>query len=284
MRGSFWKKAAAAVTMMVTLAAGLPVQAAVGDAAYTSKVNKAIIQSATNEFVSYEEGLCISISAKYFAKRWQAYGTSTEEDPDFTDLFAYDSEGNVQDIQHPYSITHYTRDASGIPTQIDVWYSAADANGRPTAGAYEAEPETYQYTVAYDTDKRFSTASGNEDSYDFVNQYQVIYDAKGRITTLYSDLEGGAYKDVILYTYDSKNRVKEYNELNDGRLQQSTKITYNRYGEPLKETRTVLTYDADGSLAGSGAGTIVYSFEQDGTLRKKTSTFGTETVVNRYVY
>lgn len=262
-----WKVTAAVLSVAVILAAGIPAQAASSDtAAYTDAVNRAIIQSTTYDMVSFEELLDMRLSGKHLVGRGQDK-TASE------DTFAYDADGNLTELHHPYSVADISYDENGIPDLYNIRFSKLSSAGMPKINSFEDTPEPFPYALQYDASGRLIAGICKSDDSAgscMVNQYQVEYDDLGRITAVYCNLEDGTYQDVTTYTYNSKNQVAQTNTLSSGKLKWTILYRYNRYGEPLKETGTGFTYDVDGNLEGSGTFAIVYSFSQDGALRKET--------------
>ncbi|MGN1022838.1 MAG: hypothetical protein ACI4OJ_05000 [Lachnospiraceae bacterium] len=263
-----WNVAAAVLSVAVILAAGIPAQAASSDtAAYTEAVNRAIIQSSTYDMISFEELLDMSLSGKHFVGRGQDK-TANE------DTFEYDANGNMTELHHPYSIANISYDGNGIPDLYNIRFSTiSPTSGMPEINSFEDTPEPFPYALQYDASGRLIAGICKSDNSSFtgmVNQYQIAYDDLGRITAVYSNLEDGTYQNVTTYSYNGKNQVAQTNTLSSGKLKWTILYRYNRYGEPLKETGTVFNYDIDDNLDSTGAFQIVYSFAQDGTLKKKT--------------
>lgn len=294
---------------------GLTAQAAVGDAAYTAAVNKAIMSDLYGNSLLSGHDIEATLASEITGKKLLAMST-----PDFND------EAN-EIFTHNFT---YVYDASGIQTAtVDIYGSrnypaegpincsiTYDAAGYPTAIAVE-EPTNYYvyftwynhiYQNTYDAAGRLSgvtkyviRSASNPKNGEVTTPFSICsinYDASGRISSISEKVNdfgwtydvdtgvgdyyvNGTSDVAYAYTYDSKNRIKtvDYCSVSsDGETWSAhNEYTYNRYGEVLTHTRV----DSDDPTA--LAVNDKYSYKQDGTLKKRTSQLYTE-YVTTYTY
>lgn len=278
--------------------AALPAQAAVGDAAYTQAVNKAIIMgNVYNSEQLPESSFPICLASELTGKKLQTM-TETYYDEDVASsasqvfTYVYDETGVHNETQDLYSYESFTAEGPSISL------IAYDAAGYPTAlvaqeVAYETGGHwnTQYYQNTYDEAGRLSTVTqftvrSTSDPQPLETStpsavYVITYDEAGRIATIaeqYTDMYwvgseddnvydfiiGDIYNEAFAFTYDAQNQLTAvdfgYVSQNGASGSSHNEYTYNSLGEVLTHSRV------DSSDPTAAASSSLYTYDENGTL------------------
>lgn len=237
----------------------LAASAATGDAAYIAKTNLAIISGfvESSDCYGFEPALAMLISGKAIT-----YTDSNGMGDRNHATYTYDEHGRVIGIvqDNDCSMTIARNEQGDV---IAINYLDSDGN------IEESETDV----PVYDANGRLIGVSASR--IDLMNEKYTLdsaitYDNIGRISAvnqIWTSSTGGYETISYVFQYNSLNRVSQYSHSTDEEYSHSVDVhglTYNRYGQPLKDSTTVHAWDVYNDVTYTISGK--WSYKKDLTL------------------